>query len=32
MRGVEMSLVLGIMIVMVVAYVLIVWEDKINGE
>jgi hypothetical protein len=32
MRGVEMSLVLGIMIVMLVAYVLIVWEDKINGE
>jgi len=27
-----MSLVLGIMIVMLVAYVLIVWEDKINGE
>jgi hypothetical protein len=32
MRGVEMSLVLGIMIVMLVVYVLIVWEDKINGE
>jgi hypothetical protein len=32
MRGVKMSLVLGIMIVMLVAYVLIVWEDKINGE
>jgi hypothetical protein len=27
-----MSLLLGIIIVMVVAYVLIVWEDKINGE
>jgi hypothetical protein len=31
MRGVEMNLVLGIMIVMVIAYVLIVWEDKLNG-
>jgi hypothetical protein len=30
MRGVEMNLVLGIMIVMVIAYVLIVWEDKLN--
>jgi hypothetical protein len=26
-----MSLVLGLIIVMLVAYVLIVWEDKING-
>jgi len=30
MRGVEMNLVLGIMIIMVIAYVLIVWEDKLN--
>ena len=27
-----MSLVLGLIVVMLVAYVLIVWEDKINGE
>jgi len=27
-----MSLVLGLIIVMLVAYVLIVWEDEINGE
>jgi len=26
-----MSLVLGVIAVMLVAYVLIVWEDKLNG-
>jgi len=27
-----MSYWIGIMVVMVIAYGLIVWEDKINGE
>jgi hypothetical protein len=27
-----MNLALGLILVMLVAYVLIVWEDKINGD